>query len=105
MTFHSAIPVPPSILMRLLDEVGRTRALLDEETDLVELIVTRGHQSGGHNVRWTPNLERELIRASHRPSGIRAFAELHGISENAAYKRISLVKGRKGKLPRDGQEG
>ena len=106
MSIYSPIPVPPSILMRLLDDVGRTRALLDEETDLVEIIVTRGHQSSGLNFRWTPNLERELMRASHRASGVRAFASQHGITENAAYKRISLVKARReGKLPRDGQEG
>ena len=99
------IPVLPSILMRLLDEIGRTRALHDEETDLVELIVTRGHRKSGAKAHWTPDLERALMRASHRPSGVRAFAAKHAISENAAYKRISLVKARKGKLPRDGQEG
>lgn len=103
---NAPIPVSATILMRLLDDVGRTRALLDEETDLVELIVTRGHRCTGVKFRWTPNIERELMRASHRPSGIRAFATQHGITENAAYKQISKIRARReGKLIADGREG
>jgi len=99
------IPVMPALLMRLLDEIGRTRALHDEETDLVEILVNRGHRSQSVRFQWSPNLERELARASHRASGVRAFASQHGLSENACYKRLCLMRSRKGKLPRDGAKG
>jgi hypothetical protein len=107
MSVHDhPIPVMPAILMRLLDEIGRTRALHDEETDLVEILVNRGHRKSGLKVHWTPDLERALMRASHRPSGIRTFAAKHGVSENACYKRICVVKARRdGKLPRDRVKG
>lgn len=102
---NAPIPVSATILMRLLDDVGRTRALLDEETDLVELIVTRGHRCTGVKLKWTPNIERELLRASHRKSGIRAFATQHGITEQAAYDKLSRLRGRKAKLRPNGREG
>lgn len=91
------IPVMPATLMRLLDDVGRTRALHDEETDLVEMIVERGHRKKGCNFRWTPNLERDLIRASYRRGAIRQFAAKHGMSEDAAYTRLKRL--RKANLP------
>jgi len=103
MTIH--IPVPPTTLMRLLDDVGRTRALLDDETDLVERLVNRGHRGAGVRLKWTADLERELKRVSHRPHGVRTFAQRHGITEQAAYDKLSRLRGRKAKLPRDGQEG
>lgn len=98
MSICTPIPVPPDTLMRLLDDVGRTRALHDDETDLVELIVTRGHRAAGVKLKWTPDLERELRRVSHRPSGIRSFASQHGITEQAAYDKLSRMRGRKANL-------
>jgi hypothetical protein len=99
------IPVAPETLMRLLDDVGRTRALLDDETDLVELIVTRGHRGQGVKLKWTADIERELRRVSARPSGVRSFAARYGITEQAAYDKLSRLRGRKANLRGNGQEG
>ena len=106
MTAHDhPVPVMPALLMRLLDEIGRTRALQDEETDLIEILVNRGHRSTGGNFRWTPKLERELMRASYRRGAIRDFAEKHGMSGDAAYTRLKKIRARKAKLPDDGRKG
>jgi len=105
MIHDHPIPVLPSILMRLLDEIGKTRALHDEETDLVEILVSRGHRSTGLYVRWTPKMERDLQRASYRRGAIRIFAEKHGMTPDAAYTRLKKIKARKAKLPTDGVGG
>lgn len=102
---HGTIPVPASLAMRLLEEINRHRALHDDETDLLEILVTRGHRSANIRFQWSPKLERELARASHRASGVRDFAAKHQISENAAYKRLCVIRARKGKLRGDGRKG
>jgi curved DNA-binding protein CbpA len=92
------IPVMPALLMRLLDEIGRTRALHDEETDLIEILVNRGHRTQRIRFAWSPALERELMRASHRKGSIRNFAAKHGISEKACYCRLDKMRARKADL-------
>ena len=99
------IPVMPALLMRLLDEIGRTRALHDEETDLVEILVNRGHRTQRIRFQWCPKTERELMRASHRKGTIKLFAAKHGISEKACYCRLDKMRARKAELPRDGAKG
>lgn len=91
----NCIPVPADLAFRLLDELSRARALADDETDLLELIVSRGHQSRGIRVQWTPKLERALWRASHSKGAVRRFAQDQGITEMACYKRIAVLRERK----------
>lgn len=99
MTAH--IPVPVDLAFRLLDETSRHRALQDDETDLLEALITRGHKSTGIRIRWTPSLDRALWKVSYRKGAIRQFARDNGISENACYNR--LVKLRKRKAAREGK--
>lgn len=86
------ICLAPDKLEALLTEINRHRALTDEETDLLEAIITRGHKAAGVRFAWTPRVERELKRAYSRPSGIKQFAEKYGISRNAAYMHLSRLR-------------
>lgn len=103
MTAH--IPAPTDLAFRLLDELSRARALADDESLLLEMIVNRGHQCTGIRFQWSPDLERELWKASYRKGAIRQFAAKHGITEMQAYKRIEKLRARKGKSPSTGGKG
>jgi hypothetical protein len=91
------ICLAPAKLEALLTEINRHRALTDEETDLLEAIITRGHPSAAIRFKWTPATERALLKAYSRPSGVRAFAERHGISQQAAYDKLSKMRKAKSK--------
>lgn len=93
MTAH--IPVPTDLAFRLLDEVSRKRALADDESILLEQLVCRGHQSEGIRIKWTPKLERALVRASLRKGALQAFADANGMTYKAAHEHLRKVRARK----------
>lgn len=105
----TCIPVPTDLAFTLLDEASRRRALSDEESLLLEQIVTRGHQTRGVRIQWTQALDRALWRASYRKGTIRQFAAAHNFSEQACYDRLLKLRkqkaARKAKLPTDGARG
>lgn len=84
--------VHPDLLLDWLTEISRSRALRDHETDVIEAIVCRGHQSQGVRFRWNPRLDLALKRAAITKGGIRRFAARHAISEMAAYKRLAKIR-------------
>jgi hypothetical protein len=86
MCFH------PDKVLDWLTEISRTRALKDEETDIIEAIVCRGHKSTGQRFRWTVRLDLALKRASLSRGGIKRFAEKHGMSQQAAYDRLNKIR-------------
>lgn len=88
----SEICLHPDRLLSLLDEIGRHRALSDEETDLIEAIVCRGHRTAGLRTRWTPKLDRALLRAASQRGGIRAFADKNQMSPMAAHRRLTKLR-------------
>lgn len=90
------ICVTPDFLLGLLNEIGRSRALADHETDVVEAIVMCGHRSTGMRVKWTAQLDRRLLKAAATRGGIKAFAQSQGMAQWAAYKRLQKL--REGKL-------
>ena len=57
------ICLAPDKLEALLTEINRHRALTDEETDLLEAIITRGHRTTGIRFNWTP---QESHHVRHR---------------------------------------
>ena len=91
------ICLAPDKIEALLCEINRHRALTDEETDLLEAVITRGHRSSAIRFKWTPALERALLRAYSRPTGVRAFAERHGLTTQAAYDKIHKLRKAKSK--------
>jgi hypothetical protein len=93
-TQAGTIAVRTEIVTRWLDELSRQRALRDEETDILETIIQRRAHSRVY-VKWTPALDRKLIRAAHRKSSIRAFAQREGMTAKAAYDRLSKLRLRK----------
>ncbi len=82
----------PNTVLALFDEIGRHRALRDDETDIIEAIVCRGHLSGGIRIKWTPNLDRELKAVAITRGGVRTFAAKHGFGENAVRQRIAWIR-------------
>jgi hypothetical protein len=82
----------PSVLLSLLTELGKYRALADHETDIVEAIVCRGHRTTGLRVRWTKPLDRRLMTAANRRGGIQLFAKANSIPPKAAYDRLCKLR-------------
>lgn len=84
--------VHPDKLLDWLTEISRTRALRDDETDVIEAIVCRGHKAQGVRFKWNPRLDLALRRAALTKGGIRRFAERHGISPQSAYDRMNKIR-------------
>lgn len=99
----SDICVQSQFLLSLIDEIGRTRALHDHETDILEAIITKGHQSRGINFRWTASLNTKLLVASASKGGIKRFAERHGITDQSARTQIKRL--RKAQLRNEQRKG
>lgn len=96
----------PDKLESLLDEISRHRALTPEETDMLEALICRGHQSTGRNFRWKPADDRALMKASRKRGGIQQFADERGIARQGAYSRLSKIRAkREGKLQSAAKEG
>lgn len=90
----SEIAVSPALVLALLEEVGRSRSLSREESELMERIVDRNHQSELRNVNWTPALDAELAIAKEMKGGIRQFALSHDMTPQAAYGRLNKIRKR-----------
>jgi hypothetical protein len=88
--------IDSSRVLSLLDEVGRSRALSSDESDLVEDIVTAERE----DFRWSERLDQGLLRAALTSGGIARFARRHSITPSAAYNRLLRLRrqreGRKG---------
>lgn len=87
---HAEITVSPDLLLALLEEIGKARALADHETDIIEEIVRMGLMP----FRWNPRLDGALVRAATSPGAIARFARRHGITGGAAYQRLSRLRKR-----------
>lgn len=88
----SEICIPTDLLLGLLTEIGKNRALADHETDIVEAIVCRGHRAAGIRVQWTRRLDRKLLAASETKGGIRTFAVTNNMTAKAAYQRLRKLR-------------
>ncbi len=82
--------IASSRLLGLLDEIGRHRALTDEETDMIEEIVNQDVEP----FRWNRRLDLALERASKTPGAIARFARRIGVTESAAYNRLFRLRKR-----------
>lgn len=83
------ICVQSDFMLGLLTEIGSTRALSEQETDLIEDIVAMEQPPA---FRWNPRLDQALIRSAHSKGGIRRFADRHRITHYAAYIRLSKIR-------------
>ncbi|MEW9855918.1 hypothetical protein [Novosphingobium sp. M1R2S20] len=90
-----SICLPPEKMLSLLDEIGRHRALTDDETDIVEAIVCRGHRSTGIRTRWTPEMDEALLEAAKVDGGIARHAQKIGVRPMSCHMRLNKL--RKGK--------
>lgn len=88
----SEICVPTDLLLGLLTEIGKNRALAGHETDIVEAIVCKGHRSAGIRVQWTSRLDRKLLSAAQTKGGIRLFAAKNNIPPQSAYDRLHKLR-------------
>ncbi len=92
-----AFTINPSLVLAMLDEIGRTRALADHETDLIEDIVMMGVIP----FRWNPRLDRALLLAANSHGGIARFARRHLITRASADCRLTRLRLRRKKRKTD----
>lgn len=81
----------PDIVLGLLDEISRHRALEPHETDMIEELVSLEVKP----FRWNPRLENQLMVASDSPGGITRFARRVGIDKWVAYAKLHRIRARK----------
>ena len=91
------IGVCPDMLSRLLDDVGRHRALTDEESLMVETLIRRRTQCRVY-VKWTADLDRKLLAVARKRSEVRKFAHRHQMTPQCAYDRLHKLR-KKAKSP------
>ena len=92
---HGTITIPAAMAFRLVDEVSRQRSLADDETDLLERLICRGHKTTGIRIQWTATLDQTLWHASQQQGGIGRFAMAHKITRRSAYCRLNKLRARR----------
>ncbi len=97
LAMTDAFTINPTLVLAMLDEIGRNRALVDHETDLIEDIVTMGVIP----FRWNPRLDRALLLAATSHGGIARFARRHLITRASADCRLTRLRLRRKKRKTD----
>lgn len=85
------ICVQSDFMLRILTEIGKHRALRDNETDIIEDCIAFTTEA----FRWSPRLDNALLVSSHSPGGIARFARRHNITGGMAYVRLHRLRKRK----------
>ena len=80
----------PDIVLGLLDEISRIRALEPHESDIMQDLI----ELEAKPFRWNPRLEVQLMIASASPGGITRFAQRVGIDKWTAYAKLHRLKQR-----------
>lgn len=93
----SAMFLTPDHIGSLLDEVSRHRALTEEESVALEMIVTRGHRSSGMRTRWTPDMDAALLEAAKVDGGIARHAQSIGVRPMSCHMRLHKLRRTLGK--------
>lgn len=87
------------MILALIGRVEELRALRDDESKLVELMVHKERRHAPRRLhKWTATDNRELLRVQHRPGGVKRFADARDITYKAAFQQLS----RQRKLLRSG---
>ena len=84
--------VDPILLLGLLDEVGRLRALNDTESQLLEMAILKEAKPIRRLHKWTRDEDRELLRVQFRRRGVAELAHRIGVSESAAWSRVQALR-------------
>lgn len=84
------ITLPSTFVLSMLTEIGRSRALAPNETDVIEDCIAIEITP----FRWNPRLDVALKVASHSPGGIARFARRHGIAPHTAHMRLYRMRKR-----------
>lgn len=95
------ICLEPEKMLSLLNEIGSHRALTDDETDILEAIVCRGHRSTGVRQRWTSDMDQALLTAAQVDGGIARHAKAIGVKPMSCYMRLNKLRSTMGKAKGD----
>ena len=87
------ITISSEHMLKLLDEIGRARALTEAESEIVEEIVMQDAQP----FRWNTRLDLALLRAAEIPGGIARFSRRHGISYRSTSQHLYRLRRRRGR--------
>ena len=79
-----------SIITRY-QEIGRERALTDEESLELERAIRREHPIGTYK-RWTLDDNRALLTAAKRRGGLKEYAEANGRTYGSCQRQLDRLK-------------
>lgn len=82
------ICVRSELLLGLLEEVSRTRALASHETDMLQDLIAAPEAC----FEWTEQHCADLLEAAARGDGVARFARRNGISPRAAYQKLFRMR-------------
>lgn len=80
-----------SAIIRHFEEIGRSRALTEEESRMLEKAV-RAESEGGIYRRWTLEDDRMLLKAAKERCGLKIYAESVGRSYASCQNRLAELK-------------
>lgn len=91
------------MLLELVGRIEKMRALLDDESILVERIIKRERDRSGIRIKkrvWTKPEKAALLKAAKLRGGVKKFALAHGIEERTAWHMLrNLRNGMTKRLP------
>jgi hypothetical protein len=89
--------IPPegeSVLLELVGRIERLRALQDDESRLVELLIRKERRRSAKRVQrqWSPSEKAELFKAGKKRGGVKAFAASHNMPELTAWHMLRHLR-------------
>lgn len=90
--------VPPDtegLVMQLIDRIGRCRALLADESLLLQSLINRERKRGARRYhRWSTKDDAILLRAARERGGVRKAAGEIGVAVEVARHRLRHLRRR-----------
>ena len=83
-----------TMLLELVGRIERLRALQDDESRLVELLIRKERRRNAKRVqrRWTPAEKTALTKAGKTRGGVKVFATSHNIPESVAWHMLRNLR-------------
>jgi hypothetical protein len=85
-----------SVMLTIMEDLGKVRPLNDVESGMVEEIVVRETTE----FRWNDWLDLQLQTASKSNGGIKRFADRHAILPHCAHARLYRLRNGVGRNPK-----
>lgn len=82
------------MLLELVSRIERLRALQDDESRLVEILVRKERRRTAKRIQrtWTVTQKTELLNASKIRGGVKRFAAMHDMPERTAWHMLRHLR-------------